>query len=39
MYRSVYVPLDNSPHSLAGLDLAIAMARAHGCPFAGGVRR
>ncbi|HET8577359.1 MAG TPA: universal stress protein [Methylomirabilota bacterium] len=35
MYRSIYVPLDNSPHSLTGLDLAIAVARSTGARVTG----
>jgi nucleotide-binding universal stress UspA family protein len=35
MYRSIYVPLDNSPLSLGGLDLAIAIARRTGATLAG----
>lgn len=27
MYRNIYLPLDNSPHSLRGLDIAIDLAR------------
>jgi nucleotide-binding universal stress UspA family protein len=35
MYRSIYLPLDNSDHSLAGVDLAIALARASGATLVG----
>ncbi|MBI2314024.1 MAG: universal stress protein [Betaproteobacteria bacterium] len=35
MYRSIYVPVDNSPHSLAGLDIAIAIANKTGAPLTG----
>jgi nucleotide-binding universal stress UspA family protein len=35
MYRSIYVPLDNSPLSLAGLDLAIELARRTGALLTG----
>jgi nucleotide-binding universal stress UspA family protein len=35
MYRSLYVPLDNSAHSLAGLDLAIALAKSSGARLTG----
>jgi nucleotide-binding universal stress UspA family protein len=35
MYRSIYVPLDNSAHSLAGLDLGIALAKAMTAQIAG----
>ncbi|MBN8477711.1 MAG: universal stress protein [Burkholderiales bacterium] len=36
MVKSLYVPLDNSAHSLAGVDLAITIARASGAALAGG---
>jgi nucleotide-binding universal stress UspA family protein len=35
MYKSIYLPLDNSAHSLAGVDLAIALARETGAALAG----
>jgi nucleotide-binding universal stress UspA family protein len=35
MYRSIYLPLDNSAHALAGLDIAIALAKATGAQLAG----
>lgn len=35
MYRSIYLPLDNSAHSLAGVDLAIALAKASGATLTG----
>lgn len=35
MYRSIYLPLDNSAHSLRGVDIAIALARASGACLAG----
>lgn len=35
MYRSIYLPLDNSVHSLRGVDLAIALAQAAGACLAG----
>jgi nucleotide-binding universal stress UspA family protein len=35
MYRSIYVPLDNSAHSLAGLDLAIELAGKSGALLTG----
>lgn len=34
-YRHLYLPLDNSAHSLAGVDLAIAYAVAHGSKLTG----
>jgi nucleotide-binding universal stress UspA family protein len=35
MYRSIYVPLDNSRHSLAALELAIDLARRSGALLTG----
>jgi nucleotide-binding universal stress UspA family protein len=35
MYKSIYLPLDNSAHSLAGVDIAIALARTTGAALAG----
>jgi len=35
MYQSIYLPLDNSAHSLAGVDLAIALARQTGAQLTG----
>lgn len=35
MYKSIYLPLDNSAHSLRGVDLAIALAKAGGAALAG----
>jgi nucleotide-binding universal stress UspA family protein len=35
MYRSIYLPLDNSAHSLAGVDLAIQLAKASGATLTG----
>jgi nucleotide-binding universal stress UspA family protein len=35
MYRSIYLPLDNSAHALAGLDLAIRIARETGARLTG----
>ncbi len=35
MYKSIYLPLDNSAHSLAGVDLAIVMAQQTGAALAG----
>ncbi len=35
MYTSIYLPLDNSAHSLAGVDLAIALAQQTGAALAG----
>lgn len=35
MYRSIYLPLDNSAHSLRGVDIAIALARATGASLSG----
>jgi len=34
-YKHIYLPLDNSVHSLAGVDLAIAYAQAHGSKLTG----
>ncbi|MGQ0710424.1 MAG: universal stress protein [Rhodoferax sp.] len=34
-YKHIYLPLDNSAHSLAGVDLAIAYARLHGSQLSG----
>lgn len=34
-YRSIYLPLDNSAHSLAGVDLAVALARETGAGLTG----
>lgn len=34
-YRHIYLPLDNSAHSLAGVDLAIAYASQHGSRLTG----
>lgn len=35
MYQSIYLPLDNSAHSLAGVDIAIALARQTGAQLTG----
>ncbi len=35
MYTSIYLPLDNSAHSLRGVDLAITLAKASGAALAG----
>jgi nucleotide-binding universal stress UspA family protein len=35
MYRSIYLPLDNSAHSLRGVDIAIELARASGATLTG----
>lgn len=35
MYRSIYLPLDNSEHSLAGVDIAIALAAKTGASLTG----
>lgn len=35
MYRSIYLPLDNSPHSLAGVDIALELAARTGAMLAG----
>jgi len=35
MYRSIYVPVDNSSHALAAADLAIAIARRAGAEITG----
>lgn len=35
MYQSIYLPLDNSAHSLAGVDIAIAIARQTGAQLTG----
>lgn len=35
MHKSIYLPLDNSAFSLAGVDLAIALAKATGASLAG----
>ena len=35
MYKSIYLPLDNSVHSLRGVDIAIALAKATGATLAG----
>ena len=35
MYRSIYLPLDNSPHSLAGVELAIRIAAGNGALLTG----
>lgn len=35
MYKSIYLPLDNSAHSLRGVDLAIALAKAGGASLTG----
>lgn len=35
MYRSIYLPLDNSAHSLKGVDIAIALAGATGAALTG----
>ncbi|MBI1906258.1 MAG: universal stress protein [Rhodocyclales bacterium] len=35
MYRSIYLPLDNSAHSLAGVDVAIELARRGGASLTG----
>jgi len=35
MYKSIYLPLDNSAHSLRGVDLAIALAKAVGASLTG----
>jgi nucleotide-binding universal stress UspA family protein len=35
MYQSIYLPLDNSVHSLAGVDIAIALARQTGARLTG----
>jgi nucleotide-binding universal stress UspA family protein len=35
MYKSIYLPLDNSAHSLRGVDIAITLAKAGGAALAG----
>ncbi len=35
MYQSIYLPLDNSAHSLAGVDIAIALAKQTGAQLTG----
>lgn len=35
MYRSIYLPLDNSAHSLRGVDIAIEMAKQTGAQLTG----
>lgn len=35
MYQQIYLPLDNSPHSLRGVDLATALARQTGATLTG----
>ncbi len=35
MYQSIYLPLDNSAHSLAGVDIAIALSRRTGAQLTG----
>ncbi|MBI4988952.1 MAG: universal stress protein [Rhodocyclales bacterium] len=35
MYKSIYLPLDNSAHSLRGVDLAVALAKAGGASLTG----
>jgi nucleotide-binding universal stress UspA family protein len=35
MYQSIYLPLDNSDHSLAGVDIAIALAKQTGAKLTG----
>jgi nucleotide-binding universal stress UspA family protein len=35
MYQSIYLPLDNSVHSLVGVDIAIALARQTGAQLTG----
>ncbi len=35
MYKSIYLPLDNSVHSLRGVDIAIALAKAGGAALTG----
>ena len=35
MYQSIYLPLDTSAHSLAGVDIAIALARQTGAQLTG----
>ena len=35
MYTSLYLPLDNSAHSLAGVDIAIALAKSGGAKLTG----
>ncbi|MBI5718746.1 MAG: universal stress protein [Burkholderiales bacterium] len=35
MYHSIYLPLDNSAHSLRGVDIAIELARATGATLTG----
>lgn len=35
MYSSLYLPLDNSAHSLAGVDIAIALAQSGGAKLTG----
>ena len=35
MYRSIYLPLDNSAHSLSGVDLAIALGKVCGAALTG----
>ncbi|MBI1989982.1 MAG: universal stress protein [Betaproteobacteria bacterium] len=35
MYKSIYLPLDNSPHSLRGVDIAVALAKAGGAALTG----
>ncbi|MDP2810111.1 MAG: universal stress protein [Rhodocyclaceae bacterium] len=35
MYKSIYLPLDNSAHSLAGVDIAVALAKQSGALLTG----
>ncbi len=35
MYKSIYLPLDNSAHSLAGVDIAVALAKSTGAALTG----
>src|SRR3990167_6328945 len=35
MYTSIYLPLDNSAHSLAGLDIAVILAKSGGAKLTG----
>ncbi len=35
MYRSIYLPLDNSPQSLAGVDVALVLAARTGAMLTG----
>ncbi len=35
MYKQIYLPLDNSPHSLRGVDIAIELARRNGAALTG----